>query len=203
MQEKISQRERNFRDTWSAIHEAAFTLAVIDRSPDATVEGIAEAAGVSRRTFFNYFASKEDAILGVRPPALNKQIVAAYAGSQEGELSRAAHLLLKVMHTAMPPEGFRHRRQAVEAIPGLRMKMSSLLAATENLVRDLLLGRSTEFPLEGDRLIYSEGEDLDALLTLATAVLRHAVTLHYDTRADLEPLIPRTIEAFRKVVEQG
>jgi AcrR family transcriptional regulator len=32
-----------------------------------TIEAIAEAAGVSPRTFFNYLSSKEDAIVGIAP----------------------------------------------------------------------------------------------------------------------------------------
>lgn len=202
MQEKISQRERNFRETWSAIHEAAFTLAIKDQSPHATVEGIADAAGISRRTFFNYFASKEDAILGVKSPRLTQEMVTSYAGSAEGQLSRAVHLLLAVVQTSMPPEGFPRRKQAVEAIPGLRVRLNSLLAEGENLVRELLLNRVEEFPLRDERLIHSEGEELDALLALAVAVLKQAVNMRYDRQMDLEPLIPRTIESFRKVMER-
>lgn len=202
MQEKISQRERNFRDTWSAIHEAAFTLAIQEQSANATVEGIADAAGISRRTFFNYFASKEDAILGVKSPRLTQEMVTSYAGSAEGQLSRAVHLLLAVVQTSMPPEGFPRRKQAVEAIPGLRVRLNSLLAEGENLVRELLLNRVEEFPLRDERLIHSEGEELDALLALAVAVLKQAVNMRYDRQMDLEPLIPRTIESFRKVMER-
>lgn len=202
MQEKISQRERNFRDTWSAIHDAAFTLAIEEQSPSATVEGIAEAAGISRRTFFNYFASKEDAILGVKSPRLTQEVVSAYSESDEGELSAAAHLLLAVVRTSMPPEGFLRRKQAVEVLPGLRIRLNSLLVAAENLVRDLLLNRAEGFELHNQRLIHSEGEELDALVALAAAVLRQAVNLRYDRQIDLEPLIPRTIESFRKVMER-
>ena len=36
----------------------------------AAVEVIAENAGASPRTFFNYFPAKEDAVLGLRVPAL-------------------------------------------------------------------------------------------------------------------------------------
>lgn len=202
MQEKISQRERNFRDTWSAIHEAAFTLAIEEQSANATVEGIAEAAGISRRTFFNYFASKEDAILGVKSPRLTQEMVSAYTEAGEGELSRTVHLLLAVVQTSMPPEGFLRRKRAVEVIPGLRIRLNSLLAEGENLVRDLLLNRVEDFPLPEQRLVHSEGEELDALLALAVAVLRQAVSIRYDRQLDLEPLIPRTIESFRKVMDQ-
>jgi AcrR family transcriptional regulator len=60
-------RERKKAETHQALAKAALDLA--DRlGPDrVTVEAIADAAGVSPRTFFNYFSSKEDAIVGIAP----------------------------------------------------------------------------------------------------------------------------------------
>src|SRR4051794_29865231 len=60
-------RERKKADTRAAISRAAMYLAV-ERRPDAvTVDDIAASAGVSPRTVFNYFATKEQAILGFDP----------------------------------------------------------------------------------------------------------------------------------------
>jgi AcrR family transcriptional regulator len=60
-------RERKKADTRIAISRAALYLAV-ERGPDAvTVDDIAATAGVSPRTVFNYFATKEEAILGFDP----------------------------------------------------------------------------------------------------------------------------------------
>jgi AcrR family transcriptional regulator len=60
-------RERKKTATRRAISDAALTLAV-ERGPSAiTVDDIAAGAGVSPRTVFNYFPSKEAAILGLDP----------------------------------------------------------------------------------------------------------------------------------------
>ncbi|BAL93101.1 putative TetR-family transcriptional regulator [Actinoplanes missouriensis 431] len=55
-------RERKKAATRLALHEAALSLA-LEHGPDRiTVEAIADEAGVSRRTFSNYFANKEEAL---------------------------------------------------------------------------------------------------------------------------------------------
>lgn len=57
-------RERKKRRTRQAIIDAALELCELRGVEDVTVADIAAAAEVSRRTFFNYFASREEAILG-------------------------------------------------------------------------------------------------------------------------------------------
>ncbi|GAB1644771.1 TetR family transcriptional regulator [Krasilnikovia sp. MM14-A1259] len=55
-------RERKKAATRQALHEAATRLAAEHGFDQVTVETIADAANVSRRTFFNYFSGKEEAI---------------------------------------------------------------------------------------------------------------------------------------------
>jgi AcrR family transcriptional regulator len=56
-------RERKKTATRQALHEAAIRLAARDGYDHVTVEAIADAATVSRRTFSNYFSSKEEAFV--------------------------------------------------------------------------------------------------------------------------------------------
>ena len=59
----IGLRERKKLATRQALHQAAVSIAVERGLERLTVEAIADAADVSRRTFSNYFASKEEALL--------------------------------------------------------------------------------------------------------------------------------------------
>jgi AcrR family transcriptional regulator len=56
-------RERKKAATRAALHEAAVRLAIAHGAGKITVEAVADEAGVSRRTFSNYFANKEEALL--------------------------------------------------------------------------------------------------------------------------------------------
>ena len=60
-------REQQRRDSWAAVQAAALTL-VSARGFDAvTVDDVAAAAGVSRRTFFNHFPTKAAALFDPHP----------------------------------------------------------------------------------------------------------------------------------------
>ncbi|XAS65761.1 TetR/AcrR family transcriptional regulator [Micrococcaceae bacterium Sec5.8] len=60
-----SRRELNKAATRQAIIDAALALLRSNGPGNFTVEDIADAAGISRRTFFNYFGSTEAAIAAV------------------------------------------------------------------------------------------------------------------------------------------
>lgn len=58
-------RERTRRAVRDHIAELAFTLYVDHGFEETTIDEIVRAAGLSRRSFFRYFHSKEDPVLGV------------------------------------------------------------------------------------------------------------------------------------------
>jgi AcrR family transcriptional regulator len=61
----LSRREQNKAATRQAITDAAMNLLRTRGPGNFTVEDIADAAGISRRTFFNYFGSTEAALASV------------------------------------------------------------------------------------------------------------------------------------------
>ncbi|WP_073946923.1 TetR family transcriptional regulator [Streptomyces kebangsaanensis] len=77
MESTVGLRERKKAATRRAVHEAALRLTVEQGFDAVTVEAVADAAGISRRTFSNYFATKEDAVLWGDERYLN-ELVAAF-----------------------------------------------------------------------------------------------------------------------------
>jgi AcrR family transcriptional regulator len=72
-------RERKKHATRKALREAALRLA-IERGPDnVRIDDIAEAAGVSPRTYNNYFSSREQAIVAAVTAEQEARIAAAVA----------------------------------------------------------------------------------------------------------------------------
>ncbi|MEW1682313.1 TetR/AcrR family transcriptional regulator [Streptomyces sp. NPDC093594] len=77
-------REAKKQATREALREAALRLAV-ERGPDQVrVEDIASAAGVSPRTYNNYFASREQAIVAAVTADREARVAAAVAARRAG-----------------------------------------------------------------------------------------------------------------------
>jgi AcrR family transcriptional regulator len=83
----LQQRKRQL--VRQEIAHAAWLLFADRGYEEATVEAIAEAAGVSRRTFFRYFSSKEDVVVGTTD-ALAEDVLAGFACRPKGELPLVA-----------------------------------------------------------------------------------------------------------------
>ena len=85
-------RQRKRAATRGAITATARALTAERGLTGYTVEEVCEAAGISRRTFFNYFPTKEDAIIGHAeddiPADVIEDFVAGGAGTPAGEISR-------------------------------------------------------------------------------------------------------------------
>ncbi len=56
-------RERKQRETRLRITQTALKLFLADGYESTTIDAIAQGAGISRRTFFSYFKSKEDVVV--------------------------------------------------------------------------------------------------------------------------------------------
>ncbi|WP_101254909.1 TetR/AcrR family transcriptional regulator [Streptomyces barkulensis] len=86
-------RERKKRATRAALTEAAVRLAAEHGAEHVTVEAISEAAGVSPRTFFNYFDSRDDAFVMVDAESgarVRRGVLEAAAGLSPLEALREA-----------------------------------------------------------------------------------------------------------------
>ena len=78
------RRERNKQATYRALREAALRLA-LERGPEnVRVDDIAEAAGVSPRTYNNYFSSREQAIVAAVTAERDARVAAAVAARPVG-----------------------------------------------------------------------------------------------------------------------
>ena len=79
-----SHRERKKLATRWAIHDAAFDLVERHGLAGTTIEAISDQAGVAPRTFWSYFASKEDAVIN-RDPEGAEHLRAALLARPAGE----------------------------------------------------------------------------------------------------------------------
>jgi AcrR family transcriptional regulator len=178
-----SLRSRRRRETRREIHVAAVRLAREHGFDKVTVEMISAAAGVSPRTFFNYFPTK-DAAVAQGPPDLPEELVAEFvaAGSAPPNVVLAELTRLLVRHMAEAPP----QREELLAVFELSREHPQVLAG--------LLARFEAFQLEvadvvARRLGAQAGDEVPALVAaVALAAIRQGIDRWARTPDDSSPV---------------
>jgi AcrR family transcriptional regulator len=180
------RRERKKLQTRMALHSAALRLTAERGLDCVTVEEIAEAADVSNRTFFNYFSSKEEAVVGHDPDeAARLRAALADRPDDEAPLESLRLVLSERARRLVGERGedWRMRRAVLEAEPRLR---GALLASWGALERALVEGVAARTGTDPDRDPYPA-----LVVGAAAAATRVAVTMRlHDRKArSLEDLL--------------
>lgn len=179
-------RYRRKLDTLAALRNAALRLA-LDHGPGAiTVADIATTAGVSRRTFFNYFATKEDALVG-EIPQFTAYLHRALTGrpDEEPPLTAAEHALQETYAVFVADDvrdRVRARHQLLNTHPELLDRHLARYAEFEHVLTDALVTRR------------DTSTDPELLATLITSAVR--LCLHRWAHDGDPPLAQRLTTVF-------
>ena len=182
-------RERKKLRTRRALGAAALELAVAHGLTELTVEQIADAADVSPRTFFNYFSSKEEAVVAAdveRAREMAERLAARPAGEPVLESVRV------VVREMLGDAGPRRREwikqaRVVRANPALVPYQLAAYAAMERSLAAMLAERTG-----------LDESDLYPAITAAAvmAATRVAATrwMESDSEGDLSTVIDEALD---------
>ncbi len=193
---RLQERKRDLvRD---AIAGAAWRLFAAEGYEAATVADIARAAGVSRRTFFRYFSSKEDVVVGTSD-ALAEDLLAAFARRPADEPPLAA---IRAVLRPLVASRLADARQARAIVRLLRESRTLRRAMLERHARmEERLAALVAERTGADR----RKDPTPALLAFVTrALLDTAFNVWYDQRPrDVGAMIDGLFERLRAVVGSG
>jgi AcrR family transcriptional regulator len=142
------KRERRKRATLLELRVAAIDLSARRGFSNVTVEDIAGAAGVSVRTFFNYFESKEAALVGGDPGFIESlragltvlpRTMPPLAALRLVILARARDMTDELAASPAQEAALLRRMAVVQADPGLLAAHTRQLAAVERELRETLV----------------------------------------------------------------
>lgn len=171
-------RQRRNRETRQRIHMTALELGEARGMADVTVGEIAEAAGISRRSFFRYFKNKEEAVLSGHSRYLEAAASMPLDVTSRAEAFNAIERIGDaVLAQEGTPELAEHRRinRLVNHDPAIR----AYAVAQDRIVADLFRDRLSE-SLPGEAL-----SSLELLADLAVTVWRHG-WVRWSTQAKAE-----------------
>ena len=194
-------RARKQRQTRDAIHRAAVSLA-LEHGPDAaTVADISARAEISPRTFFNYYPTKEDAIVGLHEGLPSDDELDELRTGASDDLIADIFQLLRGLFTPSDEQLLEQRKALMAEYPQLIQRQWARMIGIEQRIAGAVADRM------GDSGSFGHLPDLgEAALTLivtCNAVVRMGVrkVISHDIPADeIESHMDETLQTLREVL---
>lgn len=140
------RRERKRRQTRERIEQAAMTL-FLERGFDATtIEDITEAADVSKRSFFDYFPSKEEVVFAWQDSFADRLMAAIGARPAAESSVEAVEKALMATVVASTDERGLALGKLIHATPALKARDQLKYAKLEQKLTDALCARRGNAP---------------------------------------------------------
>ena len=189
-----SLREQRKRETSRALTAAARRLTTEKGFAGFTVEELCAEVGVSRRTFFNYFESKENAVFGFAVIDSRQEALEETFLTESGPLLDD-FLRLTILRFGLfnPLEDAAELFAVVEQEPRLLKAAFEQIAKNERRDTELIarrMGAVADAELRAEVMVHSVG----ALVRLSMDQL-----LHHHSTDSFEDLITRRLELARSV----
>ncbi|MGA0567717.1 TetR/AcrR family transcriptional regulator [Rathayibacter sp. KR2-224] len=175
-------RERKKQQTRHAIHEAALELVDENGLDGTTIEQICQLAGVSPRTFFNYYQSKAAAALGLPDQAISEDVVTEFRQATGGLIPALCQLVGDPADQRMDRH---HMKEIIVRRPELVPAFTQWMGSVREQFIQLALERS------------SSKDEATAAVSLVMAAF--GLAMHDQSSKD-GPAAERLLEAVDKLV---
>lgn len=189
-----SLREQRKRETSRALTDAARRLTTEQGFAGFTIEELCAEVGVSRRTFFNYFESKENAVFGFATIDSRQEALEEEFASQHGDLiDDFIELTVRRFELFNPVEDAPALFAVIEQEPRLLKAAFEQLAKNERRDMGLIVRRTrdaADAELRAEVIVHTVG----ALVRMSMDQL-----LHHQSTEPFGDLVARRLDLARSL----
>lgn len=201
-EQNLGLRERKRIETRRELEAATITLIMRDGLEQTTIEAISERANVSPRTFFNYFDSKEEAVMGLHDIDMTDDIITNHIASYKGYgiVESVVALMVNAIAPALTdPMLYKSRMQIIRQHPQLlERQINRTIYMTKQLANAIQRVASA-----GTNVHVDEAQ-AEVLLALCMSGIRVSIREWIATGKKISPsqLEQRTIKIINEVTNK-
>jgi len=188
-------RERKKLATRQALHLAALELVAERGLDEVSVDDIADRADVSPRTFFNYFPSKVDAVIGLDPESSRRQVEAFLGRPADESPVQAMRAVARdqAAEMAEDTELWPLRLKVIDAHPAVLGRLAAAFGESEQVLAAAVAERT------GTRV----GVDAYPTLLAGVAAAAMRTSLHRWLAGDFAAALPDLVDETWDLLTAG